>query len=395
MASSKIPVCLAMSRLLFRVSSPLILGFLLIGMTACSGADTVEADQSKGAIVDGNLRMEPVQIDLESPWGMGFIDEQQLLITQQGGTLLHLSLASGDLVTVEGVPEATEHGQGGLMDVLVEHTDAGTVVYLSYTHAADQGYTTRVVRGVLQGTRLEDVQVLFTAMPYYDTRYHFGSRLLIIDDYLFITVGDRGNRDYAQDISRHNGSVMRIHKDGRVPADNPFVGRDDALPEIWSYGHRNPQGMARHPDGSVWVNEHGPKGGDELNRIAPGNNYGWPIITYGEEYRGGKIGEGTARAGMEQPEKYYVPSIATSGMAFYSGDVYPGWTDSALSGALALTHLNRVELTEDGLGKEHRHFDDSELRFRDVRVGPDGYVYVLAGSTLYRVVPQSSTAAEG
>ncbi len=372
-----------------RLISCLSVLILFTGLGACSSADTVDAGNSEGSLVDGNLRLEPLQLDLDSPWGMDFIDEQQLLITQQGGTLLHLSLASGELTEVAGVPEATEHGQGGLLDVLVEHTGATErpMIYLSYTHAADEGYTTRVARGRLNGTQLEDVQVLFTAMPYYDTRYHFGSRLLIIDDYLFITVGDRGNRDYAQDLGRHNGSVMRIYKDGRVPSDNPFVGRDDAQPEIWTYGHRNPQGMARHPDGSVWVNEHGPKGGDELNRLVPGTNYGWPIITYGEEYRGGKIGEGTARPGMAQPEKYYVPSIATSGMAFYSSDVYPGWSDSVLSGALALTHLNRVELAEGGLGKEHRHFDDSQMRFRDIHVSPDGHVYVLAGSGLYRLTP--------
>ncbi len=373
-----------MSRLISCVS----LLILFAGLGACSGADTVEAGANDGSVVDGDLRLEPLQLDLESPWGMDFVDEQHLLITQQGGSLLHLALASGELTEVAGVPEATEHGQGGLLDVLVEHSEGGPVVYLSYTHADDEGYTTRVARGRLNGAALEDVEVLFTAMPYYDTKYHFGSRLLIIDDYLFITVGDRGNRDFAQDLSRHNGSVMRIYKDGRVPGDNPFVGRDDARPEIWTYGHRNPQGMARHPDGSVWVNEHGPRGGDELNRLVAGTNYGWPIITYGEEYRGGKIGEGTAKPGMAQPEKYYVPSIATSGMAFYRGDVYPGWSDSVLSGALALTHLNRVELTDKGLGKEHRYFDDSQLRFRDIHVSPDGQVYVLAGSGLYRLTTE-------
>lgn len=362
---------------------------LCVLLSACDGTAAVKpaGAEAPKAITDAGLSLQPVYPDLEKPWGMDFLNERELLITQQGGKLLWLNLDTVEIREIEGVPEATEHGQGGLLDVLVESTTAGDMVYLSYTDAGDEGYTTQVARGRLEGDSLVDVEVIFTAEPYYDTKYHFGSRLLIVDDYLFVTVGDRGNRDYAQDLSRHNGKVMRLHRDGRVPKDNPFVGRAGARPEIWSYGHRNPQGLAQHPDGSVWVSEHGPKGGDELNRLAPGNNYGWPVITYGEEYRGGKIGEGTEKAGMEQPIKYYVPSIATCGLAFYTGDTYPGWNDSVLVGALALTHLNRVELDGAGLGAEYRHFDDSQLRFRDVQVGPDGFVYVLAGSGLYRVTP--------
>jgi glucose/arabinose dehydrogenase len=361
-----------------------------MALAACNGTATVEPADASVPIADRGLVLEPLNTELDKPWGMDFLSEGEVLVTQQGGKLLRFDLAGGETVEISAVPESAEHGQGGLLDVLVEQTDRGSMVYLSYTHATDDGYTTRVSRGLLQGDALVDVQVLFTALPYYDTKYHFGSRLLIVDDYLFLTVGDRGKRDYAQDLSRHNGSVMRIHRDGRVPADNPFVDTPGAKPEIWTYGHRNPQGLARHPDGSIWVSEHGPKGGDELNQLEPGNNYGWPIITYGEEYRGGKIGEGTEKPGMEQPEKYYLPSIATCGMDFYSGDTYPGWSDSVLVTALALTHLNRVELDGAGLGDEFRHFDDSQLRFRDVQVGPDGYVYVLAGNGIYRVTPGGS-----
>ena len=366
---------------------PLLLAATL---AACNGAATVEPAGAAPTVTDQGLALQPINADLDKPWGMDFIAAGDVLVTQQGGELLRVDMASGEAREISGVPEATEHGQGGLLDVLVEHTDDDILVYLSYTHANDEGYTTRVSRGVLDGDSLQNVETLFTALPYYDTKYHFGSRLLIVDDYLFLTVGDRGRRDYAQDLSRHNGSVMRIHRDGRVPADNPFVDTPGAKPEIWSYGHRNPQGLAQHPDGSIWVSEHGPKGGDELNRLQPGNNYGWPIITYGEEYRGGKIGEGTEKPGMEQPDKYYVPSIAACGMDFYSGDTYPDWSDSLLVTALALTHLNRVELDGAGFGQEYRHFDDSQLRFRDVQVGPDGYVYVLAGSGLYRVAPAGS-----
>lgn len=369
----------------------LVLPLLLAALTACKSGPGLQASEAKPPIVDQALALQPLTLELEKPWGMDFLDNRSLLITQQGGKLLRFDMESGALVEITGVPESTEHGQGGLLDVLVERDGTDTRVYLSYTHANGEGYTTRASRGVLRGDALDDIEVLFTAEPYYDTRYHFGSRLLIVDDYLFLTVGDRGKRDYAQDLSRHNGSVMRIHRDGRVPADNPFLDTPGAKPEIWTYGHRNPQGLARHPDGSIWVSEHGPKGGDELNRLEPGNNYGWPVITYGEEYSGGKIGEGTEKPGMEQPVKYYVPSIATCGMDFYRGDTYPGWSDSLLVTALALTHLNRVELDGEGLGEEYRHFDDSQLRFRDVQVGPDGYVYVLAGSGLYRVTPQSGS----
>jgi len=205
---------------------------------------------------------------------------------------------------------------------------------------------------------------------------------------LFITVGDRGQRQYAQDLGTNNGKLMRIFADGTIPADNPFVDQPGARPEIYSYGHRNPQGLARNPqDGSIWLSEHGPQGGDELNRLAPGLNYGWPLITYGEEYGGGKIGIGTEREGLEQPVKYYLPSIGTGGIAFYNGSRYPGWKPSLLVAALRYTHINRVELAGAGLGEEYRLFSDSKMRFRDVAVGPNGFVYALAGDSLVKLVP--------
>jgi glucose/arabinose dehydrogenase len=361
-------------------------GFLL----ACSGAateDSATGSSSGDPLVDRGLALRGVTMDLDRPWGMDFVDDDALLVTEKGGALKQVDIRSGAVVAIAGVPDSADIGQGGLLDVLVEAEGETPRVYLSYAVAIDDGYTTRVSRARLRGDRLENLEVLFTAQPAYPTKRHFGSRLLIVDGFLFATVGDRGQRDYAQSLDTHNGKVVRLLPDGRIPADNPFHDSPDALPEIWTYGHRNPQGLARHPDGTLWVSEHGPKGGDELNRLSPGNNYGWPIITYGEEYRGGKIGEGTARPGMEQPEKYYVPSIATAGMDFYQAQTYPGWKDSVLISALALTHLNRVELDAGGLGEEYRYFADGDLRFRDVQVGPDGYAYVLAGNGLYRVEP--------
>jgi len=237
----------------------------------------------------------------------------------------------------------------------------------------------------LQDDRLVDQQVLFTAQPFFAERRHFGSRLLIDGGYLYLTVGDRGNRDLAQSLQSHNGKVMRLHEDGTVPEDNPFVGREDARPEIWSYGHRNPQGIARHPvTGDIWVSEHGPQGGDEINRVERGANYGWPLVTYGEEYGGGKIGQGTELEGTLQPLTYYVPSIGTGGIDFYVGNKYPGWKNSLLVAGLRLSLISRVELQEGGLGKQTKLL--MKMRVRDVQVGPDGLVYALAdGSSLVRL----------
>ncbi|MEM0954206.1 MAG: PQQ-dependent sugar dehydrogenase [Pseudomonadota bacterium] len=345
-------------------------------------------------IRDQGLVMQPLQL-MKQPWGMDFVNDEELLITEKGGELWRYHLTTGRFAEVGGVPASKEKGQGGLLDVLVHHDRNDTWVYLSYTHNKGRQYTTRVARGRLMDGDLQDVEILFTAEPFYKTSKHFGSRLALHDGYLFVTVGDRGKRDYAQDLSRHNGKVIRLLPDGQIPTDNPFYGREGSRAEIWTYGHRNPQGLAVHPDGSLWLSEHGPQGGDELNRLVAGTNYGWPVITYGEEYGGGRIGEGTAKAGMAQPEKYYVPSIATSGIAFNSGERYPGWSPSIFVSALKLTHLNRVALSANGLGVETRYFDKAYLRFRDVQTGPDGYLYALAGTALYRIVPEATFAASG
>ena len=357
-------------------------------LNACSSAEV--ENSSPVHVSESGLRMEELAGGLADPWGMDFLPDGTLLVTEKPGGLLWLDLASGERQAVTGVPESREIGQGGQLDVLVHPVDGEAPwIYLSYAVEKDGKYSTRVSRARWAQGELTDLEVLFTALPYYSTKRHFGSRLLIHDGYLYFSVGDRANRDYAQDLGRHNGKVMRLYPDGQVPADNPFVGRADTQPEIWTYGHRNPQGMALNPvDGSIWVVEHGPRGGDEINRLVAGTNYGWPIITYGQEYAGGKIGIGTHKEGMAQPQKYYVPSIAACGMDFYSGDLYPGWKDSFLIAALRGTHLNRVRVEGEDIGQEYRLFEDSQLRFRDVQQGPDGYVYVLAGGDrLFRLLP--------
>ncbi len=327
---------------------------------------------------------------LRDPWGMDFLPDGSLLVTELGGQLKRIDPVTFKTTEIANVPESTKAGQGGLMDVLV-HPDfeRNRLVYLSYPGKEDGKHSTRVSRARLEGSSLIDSETVFTAQPFFRERRHFGSRLLLDGGYLFITVGDRGNRELAQSLGTHNGKVIRLMEDGSVPQDNPFVDREGALPEIWTYGHRNPQGMAKHPfNGQIWVSEHGPRGGDEINALIPGANYGWPVITYGEEYSGGKIGVGTHADGMEQPLVYWVPSIGAGNIDFYTGDDYPEWTPSLLVSGLKLTRISRLELEGDGLGPETRLLANLGMRVRDLQVGPDGLVYALAGgSRLIRLQP--------
>ncbi len=336
------------------------------------------------------VRVKTLVQRLDEPWGMDFLPDGRLLVTEKPGAIKLISPGSWQSVAIKGVPAVANEGQGGLMDVLVHpQFSANQWVYLSYAVAVEGGFTTRISRARLEGDRLLDLEELFTAVPAFRQRKHFGSRLLLDGGYLYATVGDRGNRDLAQDLSTHNGKVIRLLEDGGMPADNPFIGSAGARPEIYSYGHRNPQGLARHPrNGSIWASEHGPRGGDEVNVLKPGANYGWPVISYGEEYSGGKIGEGTHKPGLEQPLFYFTPSIGAAGIAFYTAGAYPGWTDSLLVSGLRLTRINRLELDGDGLGRETRLLGDLGMRIRDVQVGPDGLLYALADrSRLIRLEP--------
>jgi glucose/arabinose dehydrogenase len=291
-----------------------------------------------------------------------------------------------------GVPVVYASGQGGLLDVILDPDFASNrLVYLSYAARADGGAGTRVARARLGDAGLEDLEVIFAAMVTGGGR-HFGSRLgFDPDGYLFVTLGERGASERAQDLGSLAGKVVRLHADGSVPAGNPFVGRPGAGPEIYSYGHRNPQGLAVHPEtGRVWVEEHGPRGGDEVNLVAAGVNYGWPVITYGRAYSGGAIGEGSAKEGMAQPVHYWVPSISPSGMAFYQGDAFPQWQGDLLVGALSGELLARLELDGEQVAGEERLLEGVLGRIRDVRVGPDGYVYLLtdhANGALLRLEP--------
>jgi glucose/arabinose dehydrogenase len=328
---------------------------------------------------------------LEHPWGLAFLPDGRMLVTERPGRLRLLGPDGRlDPRPISGLPPVAAIGQGGLLDVLLhpDYRENGWI-YLSYVAAGAGGYGTEVLRGQLTDHTLRNVQVLFRMQPKSTRGHHFGSRLLFDrKGYLYITLGDRGDMERAQRMDDHAGSVIRLHDDGRVPADNPFTSRVDARPEKFTLGNRNIQGAARHPrTGELWMHEHGPQGGDEINIIRAGVNYGWPVITHGRNYViGTRIGEGTAKPGMAQPLHQWTPSIAPSGMAFYTGERFPGWRDNLFVGALRGQMLVRLELDGERVVREERLLENILGRIRDVRAGQDGLLYLLTDSPQGRIV---------
>jgi glucose/arabinose dehydrogenase len=322
-------------------------------------------------------------------------------VTERPGRLRIVRSGALDPEPIAGVPEVYARGQGGLLDVALDPGFASNrTIYLSYAAEGDGGNSTRVARARLGDRQLENLEVIFTAQPLVNSTYHFGSRLAFDrQGHLLITVGERRQGERAQDLADHNGSVIRLNPDGSVPADNPFVGVAGARPEIFSYGHRNAQGLGVHPaTGVPWLHEHGARGGDEVNIVRPGVNYGWPVITYGIDYSGAPIGEGTHKDGMAQPIHYWVPSIAPSGMAFYEGDAFPDWQGDLFVGALAGELLARLELDGEQVVAEERLLEGRVGRIRDVEAGPDGFLYLLtdeSAGALYRLEPAAPAPAEG
>jgi glucose/arabinose dehydrogenase len=317
---------------------------------------------------------------LEHPWGLAFLPGGDLLVTERPGRLRVIRGGVLDPAPVAGVPEVWANGQGGLLDVALHPGFAkNRLVYLSYSKPGPKGATTAVIRGTFDGKRLTGVEEILEADAWTGNRVHFGSRLLFDGaGYLYISIGDRGVMQEAQNLANHQGTILRLHDDGRVPADNPFVGRQGARPEIWAYGIRSPQGIAFHPaTGALWEVEHGPRGGDEINLILPGRNYGWPVITYGINYNGTPITEITEKEGLEQPLHYWVPSIATSGLAIYDGDAFPGWRGDVFVGGLVGVQLARVSFEGTRSVSEETLLTELKARIRDVRSGPDGYLYLL------------------
>lgn len=328
------------------------------------------------------FRIVPLLAGLENPWSIAFLPDGRMLVTERAG---RLRLVSQDFkldpTPIEGLPEVIANGQGGLFDVVLhpQHAQNGWI-YWAYNAPGAGGWGTALARGKLQGQRMTEVQVLFSMQPKTRSAHHFGGRIVFdAAGMVYLTLGDRGDKDRAQKLNDHAGSVIRLHDDGRVPNDNPFVKRAGALPEKWTLGHRNMQGAAINPQtGELWTHEHGPQGGDEVNVIRPGLNYGWPVVTYGVNYGvGTKIGEGQSKPGMVQPLQVWIPSIAPSGMAFVSGSQFPQWQGSLLVGALRGQMLVRLTLEGDKVLSEERLFQGRPGRIRDVRMGPDGLVYLL------------------
>ena len=318
---------------------------------------------------------------LDHPWGLAFLPDGRLLVTERPGRLRTVTAGRLDPEPVAGVPPVYASGQGGLLDVAL-HPDfrENGWVYLSYAGGHWGRAGTEVARGRLRDNRLEDVEVLFRALPKSSGGRHFGSRLRFAPDgHLFVTLGDRGDRHRAQDPGDHAGSIVRLRDDGGVPPDNPFVGADGARPEVYTLGNRNVQGLAFHPEtGVLFAHEHGPRGGDEVNVVRAGANYGWPVISYGREYgSGAPVGEGTRRDGMAQPAHQWTPSIAPSGLTVYEGERFPGWRGNLFVGALKFRLLARLVLDGDRVVHEERLLEDRYGRIRDVRTGPDGLLYLL------------------
>jgi glucose/arabinose dehydrogenase len=350
------------------------------------GQDASRSPTPKESRLPG--RLVDVARGLEHPWGLAFLPDGRLLVSERPGRLRLVSRNRELSEPLAGVPEVRVGGQGGLLDVALGPSFAqDQLVYLAFSEPGQGGAGTAVARGRLGERGLEDTQVIWRQQPKVGGSIHWGSRLLFrADGTLFITLGDRNARDHVQELSSTIGKIVRINADGSAPRDNPFVGRDGVRPEIWSYGHRNIQAAALDARGQLWTVEHGARGGDELNRPQPGRNYGWPVISYGVEYSGLKIGVGTARAGMEQPLYYWDPVIAPSGAMFYSGDAFADWRGDLLVGSLTPGGLVRLKLADGRVAQETRYPVEPDDRVRDVRQGPDGFIYLLTDRPRGRIV---------
>ncbi|MDO1500061.1 PQQ-dependent sugar dehydrogenase [Winogradskyella maritima] len=363
----------------------------IIALSACAQQtqSTVTADEP----TEVNYDIEVVVPDLNIAWGMAFLPDGGMLITEKAGELLHFK--DGETTTIDGLPDVYLRGQGGLMDVEL-HPDYENNGWIYISHASEEGEedggNTAIIRARLNGTALTDVEQLYKAGPNSKRGQHFGSRIRFDDEgFMYFSIGDRGNRDVnPQDITRDCGKVYRLHDDGSIPESNPFVDNADAKKAIFSYGHRNPQGMVKHPEtGKIWVHEHGPRGGDEINVVEKGKNYGWPVISYGINYDGTSFTDKTEMEGMEQPLFYWVPSIAPSGMDFVTSDKYPAWKGNLLVGSLKFEYIERLVIENNVVTKREKLIE-GEGRVRDVKQGPDGFIYAsLEGVGIVKIVPKS------
>ncbi|MCQ1057249.1 PQQ-dependent sugar dehydrogenase [Photobacterium sp. DNB23_23_1] len=371
-----------------------------IGLTSAPKVISAPAVALQGSSQGMNYVVEKIAQTDGVPWGMVFTPNNQLLITYRDGTVRLLDPANGTIQDVSGQPAISQYGQGGLLDVakltiVNDNNAAQTWYYFTYSKAKGGEAATTLARAQLEGRRLTQWQDLLFTQSLSDASRHFGSRIAFDDEeHVFFSIGDRAHRPNGQDLSTHAGSILRLNLDGSVPKDNPFVNTANALPEIWSYGHRNPQGLQFDPlTHRLWSNEHGPRGGDEINLITAGANYGWPKISHGKEYWGPiAVGEGTEKDGIISPLKVYIPSIAPGSLLLYRGTAFPNWQGHLFSGALKLRHLNRVSVTDTGkLENEERLLEELDERIRALVLDEQGWLYFSADSgTIYRLRPHPS-----
>ena len=361
--------------------------FVLAGLLALAAAPSVAQSQP-------SPKAQTVASGLQNPWAVAFLPDGRFLVTERPGRLRVVNADGQVQPAVQGLPEVAAGGQGGLLDVITDSAFASNrTIYFCFSEPG-KGTTnsTALARARLSqdAKRLEDVKVIFSQQPKFSSTAHFGCRIVERPDgTLFLTLGDRfSRRDDAQTLDNHHGKVVRVGKDGAIPKDNPFVGKAGALPEIWSYGHRNSQGATLAPDGSLWTHEHGARGGDEINRPQAGKNHGWPLVSFGVNYDGSKIGSGDSAApGLEPPLHHWTPSIAPSGMAFLTSDRYgASWKGNLFVGSLKFQYLDRIELKDGQVVAEHKLLEDLGQRIRDVRQGPDGLLYVLTDNANGRLI---------
>ncbi len=384
-------------------SCQIALLLLAVGLLACTAKKMLPAE----SLFSGNSAGQAFQIEvitegLGIPWGIDLLNSNTLLITERHGVLSHIDIASGEQTIITGLPALYTNGRAGLLDIARPHDYDPTQadknwIYLSYVKSQDKQGVTVLARARLQQDTLIDWQDLLISQSRSEKNIHFGGRIAFDNDgHVFMTIGDRNIRSSAQELTTHSGSIIRLNRDGSIPKDNPFINTPNALAEIWSYGHRNPQGITYDSGGNqLWAIEHGPYGGDEINLIQAGNNYGWPIISHGKEYDPSHdiIGEGTEKSGLIQPIKTYIPSIAPSSLLFYRGNAFPHWQGNLFAGALKLTHLNRISIDNTGIAiAEERLLRARHERIRNVIESPEGWLYLSTeNGKILRIKPQEAT----
>ena len=372
-----------------------LVDYILGGIESVTSESFKETPALTGVIQteDLSFRLDTLVSGLDIPWGVALLPNGDLIITERSGDFYRLTEAR-KLQKIKGAPKVVAKGQGGLLDVEIHpNFEDNQYIYLSYSKPVGNEQTTAILRAKLQGNQLVEAKDIFVASPALPTRHHYGSRMEFDKDgFLFLTVGDRGRRDdNPQYLNNHCGKVHRIHDDGRIPADNPFLNEDKAMGTIYSFGHRNPQGLAIDPEtGLIWENEHGPRGGDEINIVRPGLNYGWPIISYGINYNGTQFTDLTEKEGMQQPEYYWLPSIGVCGMAVVRGEKYPGWDGDLLSGSLRFQYLHRTKIENNKVVGQEILLKNIG-RLRDVKMGWDGYIYITVEGSgqVLRLVPEA------